>query len=571
MRSTIAQDILHALGDVPYRWSVADDTLTWHGDVARVLPGVATEFLASGRGWAQLLDRDQSPGGRFDAVLGAPLRDNGTGVPYDITYCLAPYGLDARERIWVQDRGVWFADGQVRAQRAEGVLSIVTDRMQEEQRLTFLSQHDGLTGELNRESLLDTLEVARKRAVEQRQPVAFLVAAIDNMRVINDAYGYAIADEVICQITKRLKTRLRGGDTIGRVSGNKLGLILNECDDQAVQIANKRLLDAVQDEPVETSGGPVIVTLSIGGVILPKHARNVQEGLSRAHEALDCAKSGKHGAFVMYRASPERDFARKGTISRANTMISALNERDLCLAYQPIVHANNGVLHHHECLLRLADENGDFVSCGPYIPIVERLGFAKLVDVRVLELALEDLTAYPDAHLAINVSGATTQTADWLTYLTPWLAQNPASAERLTIEITETAVLSDFDATVEFSGALRALGCVVAIDDFGAGYTSFRHLKHLQAHMVKIDGDFIKNIANDPDNQVFVRSLIAIAKHFEMEIVAEAVQTEEEAALLRAWGVDYFQGFLYGAGSTDKPWHGAEMREPAALAGSQSR
>ena len=169
-------------------------------------------------------------------------------------------------------------------------------------------------------------------------------------------------------------------------------------------------------------------------------------------------------------------------------------------------------------------------------------------------LAVQRLQSFPAARLSLNVSGITATDPRWYGQLTEILSEQREINDRLTIEITETVALNDLNETARFIAALRELGCSVAIDDFGAGYTSFRNIKLLNIDIVKLDGSFCKDLSANEDNQYFVRSLIDLARKFELKTVAEWVETEEDADLLKSWGVDYMQGKLFGEATLESPW-----------------
>jgi EAL domain-containing protein (putative c-di-GMP-specific phosphodiesterase class I) len=188
-----------------------------------------------------------------------------------------------------------------------------------------------------------------------------------------------------------------------------------------------------------------------------------------------------------------------------------------------------------------------------FIALSERLGLIRLVDQRALELALETLAAAPAARLSLNVSAETVENGEWIARLSEAISARPDLVGRLIIEITETAVIRNVDEAAHFVAMLHGLGCKVAIDDFGAGFSSFRHLRQLGVDMVKIDGAFVERLPHNRDDQVFVRALIELARNFRIATVAEWVQDEPTAAMLAEWGVDYIQGNLLGEAVTEWP------------------
>jgi EAL domain-containing protein (putative c-di-GMP-specific phosphodiesterase class I) len=188
------------------------------------------------------------------------------------------------------------------------------------------------------------------------------------------------------------------------------------------------------------------------------------------------------------------------------------------------------------------------------IPVAEKLGLVRLIDRRVILLALETLERFAEARLTLNISAITATDPRWFGQLVQILTEQRPLAQRLTIEITETAAVHDLSEIIRFVRELRSLGCAVAVDDFGAGYTSFRNLKVLNVNMVKLDGSFCENLSTNRDNQYFVRSLIDLAKKFDLKTVAEWVRTEEDARLLTAWGIHYLQGDIFGEAVHEPPW-----------------
>jgi EAL domain-containing protein (putative c-di-GMP-specific phosphodiesterase class I) len=327
-------------------------------------------------------------------------------------------------------------------------------------------------------------------------------------------------------------------------------------------IAAERLLAGVRDEMVMTSAGPTAVTVTIGGVTAPRHARSVQEVLVRAQEALDTAKAKRRGSFLAHRPNIEREALRRENIRATDEIVAALNERRIHLAFEPVVAALGRVPAFYECLMRVRRTDGSTLAAQDVIPVAERLGLVRLLDHRVLELVAEELVASPTLHASLNVSPASTTDPDWWAGLGALLRSNTGVAERLTVEITESAAIQDVDDTRGFVTRVKDLGCRIAIDDFGAGYTSFRSLRKLGVDMVKIDGAFVQNITRSEDDRAFVQTLIDLARRLKLATVAEWVQSEEAAATLASWGCDYLQGALVGLASPERPW--APVSEAAA-------
>ena len=191
--------------------------------------------------------------------------------------------------LWIEESGCWFAGADGKPARAQGIVRIDNERHARDEQLMKLSRHDPLTGELNRTHLVAALAEAIEEATRFRSSFAFMLIGIDHLARINDAFGFDVADAVISDVAKRIRARLRGGDVLGRFSGNKFGLILKNCTVDDMNIAAERFLAAIRDDVVPTKSGPVSVTASIGAVSVPRYARSADEAINRAQETLDGA------------------------------------------------------------------------------------------------------------------------------------------------------------------------------------------------------------------------------------------------------------------------------------------
>jgi diguanylate cyclase (GGDEF)-like protein len=541
--------ILASIGEAAYDWDLRTDILTWSANAGAVLgiPDVAA--LASGRQYARLLD-PASQQTRFDAVAHSEQRDEGTGVAFQIEYAL---DITSKTKLWIEDSGRWFAGPDGQPARAHGVIRVINARHEQEERLAYLSQYDGLTGEMNRWRLTEVLGKALDDAIRFQRSCAFLLVAVDNLARINECYGFEIADEVIAEVAKRIRADLRGVDSLGRFSGNKFGVVLTNCTPEDMAIAADRLLAAVRDEVVHTSATPVAITATIGGVAAPRHARTVDEILARAQESLDAAKAKRRGSFFAYRPSIEREAMRRENARATDEIVTALNERRILLAYEPVVEARSRKPVFYECLMRIMRGDGTLLGAGDIIPVAERLGLVRLIDFRVVDLVMAELLAAPDLKVSLNVSPASILDPDWWGSFAAQLRRHPSVAERVVIEITEMAAFQNIDDAAGFVTRAKDLGCHVAIDDFGAGNTSFRNLRRLGVDIVKIDGSFVQNLERATDDRLFVRTIVELAKGLGLATVAEWVQDEESAAMLTEWGCDYLQGFLVGEASVERP------------------
>jgi len=524
-------------GGATFDWTVLDDRIAWDGAIDVLSEHNDPNRLKRGevfRAWMSADGRER---------LLAVLEDTS---PEDSAFAIEFEAASAMGSVWFEMCGVRIPGPQGRAERIAGVLRVITEKKREAQRLTYLATRDELTGHLNRTSLRSELSKAIEAAKAEERNCAYLVASIDRLAMINEAYGFGAADEVIVAVGERLAGSLRASDVIGRTAGNKLGVILGNCSEREIGLVAERLRASVRNGVIATRSGTVSATITVGAVLLPSGAASSQEAMLRAEEALDRARGAGRDGFALYAKSEQRETARLRLMTIADEVVAALNDNRLLFAYQPIIDAKTRKPVHYECLLRMIRLDGSIATAGQFIPAAEQLGLARLVDRHALEMAVAQLHAHPEITLAVNVSGTTAGDPAWLQSFINYVRANSEVAKRMIVELTETAALGDFEESVRFISSLREMGCRVAIDDFGAGYTSFRNLQMLRVDTVKIDGTYIKELAQSPDNQIFVRTLVGLAKNFNLSTVAEWVGSDAEAELLESFGVDYFQGFFFG-------------------------
>ncbi|RBO53572.1 EAL domain-containing protein [Rhodovulum sp. BSW8] len=243
----------------------------------------------------------------------------------------------------------------------------------------------------------------------------------------------------------------------------------------------------------------------------------------------------------------------------------ALDRRDVVLAFQPVVQSmENGRIAFYEGLIRVIDRSGRTIPAGEFIETVETTELGRVLDCAALELGLAALADCPDLRLAINMSARSIGYPRWTRTLNRAIEDDATLAERLILEITESSAMVMPDLVTVFMRDLQAKGIAFALDDFGAGYTAIRYLRDFYFDILKIDGQFIRGIADDPDNQVLTSALIAIAQHFDMFTVAENVETARDAAWLASAGIDCMQGYAFGAPTIVPPWRSGNRERRSA-------
>lgn len=541
--------ILSSIGEVVYDWDLVTDHLAFGPNVAEVLNFSGFEMHTTGRAFAEYLS-PVSPSSRYETVMGSGESDSGRGVSYRAVYSLADKGRDARARsslAWIEDNGRWFAGSDGHPAHAHGTIRVITDRYEAECRLAHQSHFDPLTGALTRRRFKDQVATVLAECQRKGGGFAILLVEIDNLADLNRTHGYDVGDEIIAIIVARLRAQIRATDLVARYAGNKLAVFLEACTSEQMKAAAQRFLEATEVAPFATASGQIAVSVRIGGVIAPQQGRTAQILFHHAEAALEAARGTASARFAAYTESLVRQDTLVQIQNVSDGIVAALNQSRIVLVTQPIVSAKTGEIFLHEALMRIADEQGNFILPADILPVAETTGLIQLIDHRMLELAVQELARHPTLRLAINASCATVLDSHWPDRLRAACALHKDLAPRLTIEITETCVIADLEATRRAILEMKSCGLQVAMDDFGAGHTSFRNLRHLHIDLLKIDGAFVQNLARSEDDRFFVRTLVELAQHLEIPTVAEWVEDAESAAILADWGVDYLQGHYFGA------------------------
>ena len=548
--------VLNSIGEVVYDWDVASDRLRWGANICEVLDLDDAGLISTGLGLAGHL-APESPGNRYEAVMAACEHDTGGGAPYQVQYGLVLHGRcsrsDAKGRIWIEDTGRVFAGPDRRPIRAHGIIRVINERFEAERQLAFRSIFDPLTGALNRANIADHISRLFAHSARTQSCFAVLMVGIKELAGVNQKLGYDVADELIGGIAGRLRANMRATDVIGRYSGNKFVLVLDGCTEEQMHVAARRLIQGVDEAGIPSSAGPVVLSLQVGCVLAPRHARQTQQLLQHAEEALERARARPLSQMAVYEPDVAREEARRRALRLSDDIISALNERRVALAFQPVVLAETRQPVFHEVLLRIHNADGSISTPNEVVPLAEQSGLIVHLDHRVLELALARLTAEPALKLAVNASAATLFDPQWAAHLGAVLRMNPGTASRLMIEICEATVIEDVAATQTAIKEMKALGVLVSLDHFGSGHTSFRSLRHLGFDLLKIDGAFMQNLEQSRDDRFFVRTLVELARHLGIPTVAEWVESATAAQILAEWGIEYLQGNHFGAAQELQP------------------
>ena len=545
---------LNRLRAVVYDWDMVSDRLIWGANAAETLAAFPSDALATGAGFAELVTAD-SPSSRHLAIRESSGGDGGDGAPYRAVYRLATTGGGACA---VEDLGRWTADASGNPAHAHGLMRIVA-----EDETPSLGVAAGLP---ERRAFARALEARLADAQPGDTGFSTAIVGVENLGELNHRYGYEAVDEAIATVGRRLAANVRAIDVVAHFAGGKFAALLSAGAEEQLAIAAARLLRRISAEPVATSAGLLRVSARIGAALAPRHGRSACRLLQHAEEAFEMAAGEPH-RFAVYTPGQAISDARRREAAIADEILVALNQRRVLVAYQPVVGAADGRVAFYEALLRVRQGDGEIVGPAAYLPVAEKAGLIDQLDQRVLELALDRLVAEPGLRVSVNLSVATLRSPGWLDRLKFLLGTHPGAASRLIVEVVETLALAPVDEIERLLAAMKALGLRIAMDDFGAGHTSFRNLRRLGIDIVKIDGAFVQNVACSLDDRVFVRSLADLARHLGLTTVAEWVEDEEARRLLREWGVDLLQGRLTGRPEIYEPPAAAKKISRALAAG----
>ena len=433
-------------------------------------------------------------------------------------------------------------------------LSITTDitqRKLQEQQLDYLSTHDALTGLLNRRWLEEALKRTAGR-VQRGSAAALLWLDVDNLKVINDSLGHAAGDRALSTVASLIREHSRPGDVVARVGGDEFAVLLDDAPPELALALADKLRVATYEHDFQHGGHAMNLGISCGVAVIEPGADPTQ-ALSQADIALSRAKEYGRNRVVLFRPE-EDDLART---SEANLLAFRLREGlrlgRFLIHYQPIVRLNTGDIEHYEALIRLRDESGGLIPPGSFIFAAERFGLMPQLTRWLIREVVQRMRRHPGVRIFVNLSAQCLADEELLDYIQRILDEVGVDATRLGFEITETVMVQDMMLAERWIERVRALGCRFALDDFGSGYSSLGYLRHLPVDQLKIDGSLVRAIATDPTQRVFVKVIQELGTAIGKEVVAEFVESEAIAVILREMGVALGQGYHLGRPGPDLP------------------
>src|SRR5882672_4385145 len=430
-----------------------------------------------------------------------------------------------------------------------GTARNVTEQHKAALEIERFATHDTLTGLPNRVSLQKVLEAA----LADGEKGSVLLLDLDHFKYINDNFGHRAGDQLIIGIGGLLKDVVKDENAqVFRLGGDEFALHLPDAlRAEAAQVA-ERALTGLRHYKFQLGAQGCLSTLtaSAGLVSYPFHGNDVASLLANVDIAMYQAKDNGRNRVVLHDHNPDDLRSTHRRVHWARELREVLDEDRVLLYSQPVVRLADQTLVHHEVLVRIVDRSGNIVLPGQFIEVAESLGMAQEIDLRVVTKVLEVLKQPQmrgqKMRYFVNLSRVSLSDQHWVQRFQGMLAAAPVDHEQLVFEITETAAMAEVGVTQEFISQMKKLGCRFALDDFGAGFSSFYFLKRFEVDYLKIDGNFIRGLASDEANRVFVRALCDVARGLDKQVIAEWVENQEVLKILTEMGVQYGQGFVFG-------------------------
>lgn len=423
----------------------------------------------------------------------------------------------------------------------------VTREQQTAEQLLFLAERDALTGLYNRHRFQEELSRTLADSARHNHRVALLFFDIDEFKYINDTFGHRAGDAMLVRVAGEVSAQVRRNELLARLGGDEFAILAPDLTEEEAQGFAERLVRALSQISFSFEGQNLRLTCSLGIAFYPLHAATADDLVACADVAMYQAKEAGKNTFRIYREDESATQAMKLRLDW-NERIQRALENDLYrLHFQGVFDCATGALRHLEALVRMIDANrpNELIMPHAFIPIAEKNGKILEIDRWVIREAIR--TLHSGAHvppIAVNISGRSFNDPTLPRYIADELKRAGVAPSRLIVELTETSAVADLHDAQRFIGALRAEGCSVCLDDFGAGFSSFGYLKHIEADILKIDGQFIRNLPDDRANQVFVKAIVDVARGLHKTSVAESVEDGRTFAMLQSFGIGCAQGYF---------------------------
>jgi diguanylate cyclase (GGDEF)-like protein/PAS domain S-box-containing protein len=459
------------------------------------------------------------------------------------------------EKIWVERSVAAMHDARARVIGSVIVLRDVTEKRKHAAQLSYKATHDELTGILNRGEFERRLSTLLDRNVSAYAEHAVLCLDLDQFKIINDTCGHAAGDDLLRSISATLTQGLRSADILGRLGGDEFGIVLAHCASaQALRIAEE-IRRTISELGFVWANRTFSTGVSVGLVTPTPGMHTLKDVMKAADLACYMAKESGKNQVQVFSYDDEELSARHNEMEWVGRLKSAIRRDQFCLYTQKVValgEASPSSDKHVEILLRMLDDDGQIIEPMAFIPSAERFGLMPEIDRWVIKnafTALADVMAADPGSAytwAINLSGASIGDERLLAYIIEQQKVSGVPLSSIVFEITETAAITNFTKAAALISRLHDLDCRFALDDFGAGMSSFTYLKHLSVDFLKIDGSFVKEILDNPNDKAIVESINQIGHALGKKTIAEFAESDEIVACLKSLGVDYAQGYAIG-------------------------
>ncbi|MEM7250745.1 MAG: EAL domain-containing protein [Pseudomonadota bacterium] len=426
-------------------------------------------------------------------------------------------------------------------------------------KLVYQARHDSLTGLPNRSEFEARVRDALSHCQSQQMCHAVLYLDLDQFKLVNDTCGHPVGDRLLKQVSGRLRAAIGPGDIVARLGGDEFGVLIYDCSEEEAAEVGERLRNEVDSFRFTHADKAFDLGVSIGCVVLDEHSGSLSDILSVADMACYAAKERGRNCVHIYGADDELIAHRHREMAWSGRLRHALENHQLTLCAQRIRPCNNdGSPELVEFLLRLTEADGQSTLPMAFIPAAERYDLMPRIDRWVILEAFAAIRRLERlgerATYSINLSGQSMGDAELAQFVIDQLAMHRISPRRVCFEITETAAISNLTEALRFVHRLRAIGCRFALDDFGAGVSSFGYLRHLSPDFLKIDGQFVRDIADDPVDRALLETIVNVGKVLGIQTIAEWVEDEPTLNVLREIDVDYVQGFHVGRPTPVEMW-----------------
>jgi diguanylate cyclase (GGDEF)-like protein len=433
-------------------------------------------------------------------------------------------------------------------QATASVLSTALQRTESEARLAYLAQFDPLTGLPNRALLADRFSQMIVQAKRRGAPLAVLFIDLDAFKAVNDTLGHAGGDALLKQVAARLQLALRTGDTVARISGDEFAVVLNDLvrPEDAALVAQK-IIDGL-GAPVDLGGKEVFVTASVGIAAFPADGGDAETLIGAADAAMYRAKQSGRNAYQFFTA--EINQRSRARVQLGSELRRALEREEFTLFYQPKVHLGSRRMSGAEALLRWQHPERGMVPPAEFIPVLEETGLIVAVGEWAIRRACEDLKqtrAGKAGPVSVNLSARQFRQSDLDVRIKALVSASGVDPRLIEFEITESHLMQDPQHAIQVMRALCDAGMSVAIDDFGTGYSSLAYLTRFPVSALKIDRSFVRDMTRDKNDATIVRTIVEMAHSLGYTVIAEGVETEEQATLLHLLRCEQAQGYLFGA------------------------